>query len=287
VNAARACLQYHRPAAVRQFAAAPGISCSRAYSIGTAMSMAVSGARGDTASEMMRVLSMRYVGGSDDMANAEVLSILNGYDHSTAPPVCPAGRDARRAQLRDAGWRRHDEPVSIRLAAARRSLRRRRHDPPSARLLAANALMLISARPHIPGLYRGAQDQVRRRSVRGYEPGRRQRLGCPQDGGPDSQAAGSTRSQFLGGPPRRRIISGALGIGVDKKLTRRGASISRGREQAQVPLMSQTGRFRSSRAAAIGRPAELPNPRTRPRHPCCRTTSRAPGRLRGVSARTS
>src|SRR5215475_12527641 len=40
-----------------QFAAAPGNIVFSRYSIGTAMSMALSGARGDTASEMMRVLS--------------------------------------------------------------------------------------------------------------------------------------------------------------------------------------------------------------------------------------
>ena len=72
-----------------QFAATPGNIVFSPYSIGTAVSMALSGARGDTASEMMRALSMRMATDAIDIANAEMLSILNGYDHSAAPPNCP------------------------------------------------------------------------------------------------------------------------------------------------------------------------------------------------------
>src|SRR6266481_8398949 len=72
-----------------QFTASPGNIVFSPYSVGTAMSMAVSGARGDTASEMMRALSMRMAADAIDAANAEMLSILNGYDQSAAPPVCP------------------------------------------------------------------------------------------------------------------------------------------------------------------------------------------------------
>src|SRR6266481_9292022 len=72
-----------------QLAASPGNIVFSPYSVGTAMSMLISGARGDTASEMMRALSMRMAADAIDAANAEVLSILNGYDHSAAPPVCP------------------------------------------------------------------------------------------------------------------------------------------------------------------------------------------------------
>src|SRR5580704_7476143 len=88
-----------------QFAAAPGNIVFSPYSIGTAMSMALSGARGDTASEMMRVLSMRMAADAIDMANAEVLSILNGYDHSAAPPTCPprATVNGRNCEMRPLG----------------------------------------------------------------------------------------------------------------------------------------------------------------------------------------
>ena len=72
-----------------QFAATSGNIVFSPYSIGTAMSMALSGARGDTASEMMRAMSMRMATDAIDTANAEMLAILNGYDRSTAPPLCP------------------------------------------------------------------------------------------------------------------------------------------------------------------------------------------------------
>src|SRR5262245_6778657 len=67
----------------------PGNVVFSPYSVGTAVSMAISGARGDTASEMMRALSMRMAADALDAANAEMLSILNGYDQSAAPPACP------------------------------------------------------------------------------------------------------------------------------------------------------------------------------------------------------
>src|SRR5215468_716664 len=72
-----------------QLAATPGNVVFSPYSVGTALSMAISGARGDTASEMMRALSMRMATEAIDVANAEMLAILNGYDHSAQPPVCP------------------------------------------------------------------------------------------------------------------------------------------------------------------------------------------------------
>src|SRR5580700_7875020 len=58
------------------FTAAPGNIVFSPYSVGTAMSMAVTGARGDTASEMMRVLAMRMSAEGIDTANGEMLAIL-------------------------------------------------------------------------------------------------------------------------------------------------------------------------------------------------------------------
>src|SRR5712692_633897 len=72
-----------------QLTAAPGNIVFSPYSVATAMSMLISGARGDTASEMMRAMSMRMAADAIDAANAEMLSILSGYDQSAAPPVCP------------------------------------------------------------------------------------------------------------------------------------------------------------------------------------------------------
>src|SRR6201995_3166322 len=55
-----------------QFAAAPGNIVFSPYSIGTAMSMAVTGARGDTASEMLRVMAVRMSTEGIDTANGEL-----------------------------------------------------------------------------------------------------------------------------------------------------------------------------------------------------------------------
>src|SRR5580704_9898190 len=87
------------------FAAAPGNIVFSPYSVGTAMSMAVTGARGDTASEMMRVLAMRMSAEGIDTANGEMLAILAGYDHSAAPPACPprASVNGRNCEMRPGG----------------------------------------------------------------------------------------------------------------------------------------------------------------------------------------
>src|SRR5262249_39612859 len=75
------------------------------YSVGTAMAMALAGARGDTATEMMRALSLRMAAEAVDTGNAEVLSVLNGYDRSAAPPKCPPGAtlSGRNCEARPAG----------------------------------------------------------------------------------------------------------------------------------------------------------------------------------------
>jgi serpin B len=125
-----------------QFTSAPGNIVFSPYSIGTAMSMALSGARGDTASEMMRVLSMRMAADAIDMANAEVLSILNGYDHSAAPPVCPprATVNGRNCEMRPVGDMNQCQ-FGLQLVGNR--CVGPGATPPSARFLAANALMLL------------------------------------------------------------------------------------------------------------------------------------------------
>ncbi len=120
-----------------QLAASPGNIVFSPYSIGTAMSMLISGARGDTAAEMMRAMSMRMAADAIDAANAEMLSILNGYDQSAAPPVCPP----RNCESRPGGDLMSQCQPGFRLVGNRcvapGAL------PASARLLAANALMLL------------------------------------------------------------------------------------------------------------------------------------------------
>jgi serpin B len=68
----------------------PGNIVLSPYSIGTAMAMALSGARGDTEAEMIRGLK-HTLGRTDiDAANADVRATLDGYDTSGAPPSCPS-----------------------------------------------------------------------------------------------------------------------------------------------------------------------------------------------------
>jgi leukocyte elastase inhibitor len=69
----------------------PGNVVFSPYSIGTAMAMALAGARGETEREMIAVLKQRLARPEIDAANAAVLGILNGYDKSATPPTCPAG----------------------------------------------------------------------------------------------------------------------------------------------------------------------------------------------------
>jgi serpin B len=124
-----------------RFAATPGNIVFSPYSVGTAMSMALSGARGDTAAEMMRALSMRMATDAIDVANAEMLSILNGYDHSAGPPICPPGATVNGPNCEMRPLDRNQCQFGLHLAGD--------HcvgpgtAPPSARFLAANALMLV------------------------------------------------------------------------------------------------------------------------------------------------
>ncbi len=61
------------------------------YSIGTAMAMVLSGARGDTEAELLRVLRHSLQRPGIEAANARVLATLNSYDQSKTPPACPSG----------------------------------------------------------------------------------------------------------------------------------------------------------------------------------------------------
>jgi serpin B len=126
-----------------QFATGRGNIVFSPYSVGTAMSMALAGARGDTATEMMRALSLRMSAEAVDTGNAEVLSVLNGYDHSATPPACPPGATlaGRNCEMRPAG----DMANQCRYGLLLQGTRCVGPAPtqPSARLLAANALMLL------------------------------------------------------------------------------------------------------------------------------------------------
>ncbi len=125
-----------------QLAASPGNVVFSPYSVGAAMSMLISGARGDTASEMMRAMSMRMAADAIDAANAEMLSILNGYDQSAAPPACPprTSANAGNCEARPGGELMNQCQPGFRLVGNRCVAPGAA--PASARFLSANALML-------------------------------------------------------------------------------------------------------------------------------------------------
>jgi serpin B len=70
-----------------KFAAKPGNVVFSPYSVGTAMAMALAGARGETEREMAAVLRHSLAREEIDAANAGALAILSGYDKNVPP--CP------------------------------------------------------------------------------------------------------------------------------------------------------------------------------------------------------
>jgi serpin B len=134
-----------------KFAAKPGNIVFSPYSIGTAMAMALSGARGDTATEMARVLHQTLPLAEMDAANTGVLAILNGYDTHGAQGVCPQGstlvpgtdNDGQRF-CRVPMPREHRCPDGFLNDSGKCLIRVK--DPASARFKAANALMLPKGR---------------------------------------------------------------------------------------------------------------------------------------------
>ena len=72
-----------------ELAKTPGNVVLSPYSIGTAMAMALSGARGATESELAGVLMQRLARPEMERANAETMAILGRYDTSSDPRFCP------------------------------------------------------------------------------------------------------------------------------------------------------------------------------------------------------
>jgi serpin B len=124
----------------RQFSGAPGNIVFSPYSIGTAMAMVLAGARGETEREMAAVLQHSLARAQINDANASAMAILNGYDKSEVPPICPAGLTlaGERCEMQPGPQGDCPFPASrvgdICVASPR--------FPTSAKLLIANALML-------------------------------------------------------------------------------------------------------------------------------------------------
>lgn len=127
------------------FAGKPGNVVFSPFSIGSAMAMALSGARGGTRTEMAAILRHRQTSEAIDAENKRVLSLLNSYDRSAQPPTCPQNMSLN-------GERCESEPQDDRCPApARRDgdlCVARATSPGSAKLRIANALMLV--RENVP-----------------------------------------------------------------------------------------------------------------------------------------
>jgi serpin B len=87
----------------KQFVAAPGNVVFSPYSIGSAMAMISSGARGDTASQMALALHQQLDHDQMNAANARVLEIINSYRASVTTPSCQDGANTKRCDSRQ--WR--------------------------------------------------------------------------------------------------------------------------------------------------------------------------------------
>jgi serpin B len=124
----------------KQLSGSPGNIVLSPFSIGTAMAMALSGARGETEREMAGVLEQRLDRTAMEAANVALMSALHRYDQSAVPPKCPPGMQASgphcEAALRPDGQCTFPARREGQICVAPGSF------PPSARLLAANALML-------------------------------------------------------------------------------------------------------------------------------------------------
>jgi serpin B len=109
-------------------------------SIGTAMAMALSGARGDTAAEMAKGLQQSLAAGDMEAANAALMSTLHSYDKSAAAPKCPSTYRVNNGRCEAAlppegrcpPYARRDGDSCVLSGST----------APSVRLLTANALML-------------------------------------------------------------------------------------------------------------------------------------------------
>jgi serpin B len=123
----------------RALARTPGNVVLSPYSIGAALAMVRSGARGETEREMATALKHSLPRDAVDQANAAVLAILKSYDRTADPGYCPKG--ARRA-----GDRCETAPVAggscPPLATGKGDICTVPPDLPSATLLVANALAL-------------------------------------------------------------------------------------------------------------------------------------------------
>jgi serpin B len=122
-----------------QLRSTPGNIVFSPYSIGAAMAMVRTGARGATGEEMAKVLKHQAPREAIDAANAELFAKLNSYDRSSSPGYCGKGArwTGKRCEAPPAEGRNCTWPLVLdgEVCAGVPVV-------PSARLAVANALML-------------------------------------------------------------------------------------------------------------------------------------------------
>jgi serpin B len=136
---------------LQRLAVGPGNIVLSPYSIGTAMAMVRSGARGATEAEMAAVLRHRLDSAGTDAANAKLLGVLNGYESAEAPRCARGlnwtGQRCEAAVARDGQCPETAERKGE-LCIADPVFR-----PPSAKLLVANALLLAGKKDVVSADY--------------------------------------------------------------------------------------------------------------------------------------
>jgi serpin B len=127
----------------KRLSTGPGNFVFSPYSIGTAMAMALAGARGETEREMAAVLKHSLGRAEIAGANSVAQSLLNGYDQDVVPPSCPQGMRLSAQSCEQAPVANGQCSLPARrvgdLCVASPILR------PSAKIVIANALMLAKA----------------------------------------------------------------------------------------------------------------------------------------------
>lgn len=135
----------------KRLAATSGNIAFSPYSVGAAMAMALSGARGATEVEMAKVLHQALPRAAMEDENARVLAMLNSYDKSAVPPQCPTGMTLRKGQCKGPRLSGGGCAFPARLDANQCTTPPKY--APSAKLTVANSLMLTKAGDKISANY--------------------------------------------------------------------------------------------------------------------------------------